>query len=74
MLCIEKSCVSLKNSHFTHVVIFDLGETCMIYQTYPVNELIGTRLNFQGLGQLFQSLSQLFQALGQLLPALILNL
>jgi hypothetical protein len=43
MLHIQKSCVMQKKSHFTHVVISDMGETCMIYQTYPVNELTGTR-------------------------------
>jgi hypothetical protein len=35
-------CVA-KKSHFTHVVISDLGETCMIYWTYLVNELRETR-------------------------------
>jgi hypothetical protein len=29
-------CVAKKKSHFTHVLIYDLGETCMICQTYPV--------------------------------------
>jgi hypothetical protein len=48
-----------KKSHITHVVNSELGETCMIYQTYPVNELPGTQPNSQGLGQLFQALGHL---------------
>jgi hypothetical protein len=70
MLRIEKSCVTQKKSHFTHVVISNMGETCMTYQTYPINELPGTQPNSQGLGQLFQALDQLLQALSQLLYVL----
>jgi hypothetical protein len=59
MLCIKKSCVSQKRSHFTHVVIFDLGETCMIYQTYPVTYRVPV-LWFQTHVRDIQSLSDMF--------------